>query len=150
MSCKYRLRKISDILKTLDAADAMVRLRDGVPEKVVGSEEFPDTVPCLNLSGRGNKDGVPSATRIGAGAVLLTTAALMQAFPPDRRCRCRMVYERCLTDRQCANPVGARRTATVLIGEKNDDDLIVDPHPLEWYSEALHTPAEVLAMFSGL
>ncbi|MFS7964916.1 hypothetical protein Hanom_Chr08g00755981 [Helianthus anomalus] len=35
-----------------------------------------------------------------------------------------------------------------VVGDGNE--WIVDPHPLEWYGEAIYTSAEVLAMFPGV
>ncbi|MFS7968282.1 hypothetical protein Hanom_Chr09g00795631 [Helianthus anomalus] len=74
----------------------------------------------------------------------------MQAFPSEYVQHCRAVYERCRSGRRCAYPVGDRRMSASPVDKVNIDDLIIDPHPLEYYAEALHTPAEVLAMFPDM
>ncbi|MFS7905750.1 hypothetical protein Hanom_Chr01g00051341 [Helianthus anomalus] len=150
MNLKYRLRKVSEILKTLDAADVMVRLGDQASDKAAGSGRFVDTVPCMRSSG--SKYDVLSITGIDgdAGVKLLSTDALMRVFRSDRRCRCKMVYKRRQSDRRCANLARAQMMTSAMDGEENGNDWIVDPHPLEWYGETLHTPAEVIAMFSDM
>ncbi|KAJ0934520.1 hypothetical protein HanRHA438_Chr03g0108351 [Helianthus annuus] len=157
MSRKCRLQKVSNILQTPDVAEAMVRLRDKVPDKTTECGESDminplNTVPCINLSGKGIKGDGPSVAGVDAdaGVVSLIADTLMQAFPPERLRRCRIVYERRQSGRRCTNPVGAWRMIASPAGEGNDDNLIVDPHPLEWYGEALHTPVEVLALFPDL
>ncbi|MFS7977606.1 hypothetical protein Hanom_Chr10g00905991 [Helianthus anomalus] len=74
----------------------------------------------------------------------------MRVFPSDRRGRCMMVDKRRHGDRRCAIPARAQMRTSAVDGEENDKDWIVDPHPLEWYGEALNTPAEVLAMFTDV
>ncbi|MFS8020879.1 hypothetical protein Hanom_Chr16g01420971 [Helianthus anomalus] len=145
MSRKYRLRRVSEILKTLDDADAMVCLVDQTPGKAVGNEGFLYTVPC---PGKG-KDDVPFLTGVGddAGVMLLSDDALMRVFPSDQRGRCTVVYKRRRSDRRFAILAGALMIKSAVGDGEKDNEWIVDPHPLEWYGEALHTPAEVLAMF---
>ncbi|MFS7919562.1 hypothetical protein Hanom_Chr03g00214081 [Helianthus anomalus] len=95
------------------------------------------------------KDDVPFFTGSGsdAGVMLLSADALMQVFLSDRRSRCTIVYKRRQSDRRCADPARAQMMTSAVGDEEKNNDWIVDPHPLEWYGEALQTPAEVLAMF---
>ncbi|MFS7891327.1 hypothetical protein Hanom_Chr00s000280g01633351 [Helianthus anomalus] len=116
----------------------MVRLGDHVSDKVAGSGRL-----------SGIKDDVISITGIDgdAGGKLLSADALMRVFPYDSRGRFKVVYKRRPSDRHCANPAKAYIRVSTLDGEEDDNVWIVDPHPLECYGEALHTPTEVLAMF---
>ncbi|MFS7939773.1 hypothetical protein Hanom_Chr05g00455891 [Helianthus anomalus] len=78
----------------------------------------------------------------------MSTDTLMGAIPPDHVQRCGLVYERRRSGRSGKNLVGDQEVVALLMGEENVDDLIVDPHPLECYGVALHTPAEVRATLS--
>ncbi|KAJ0433278.1 hypothetical protein HanIR_Chr17g0868481 [Helianthus annuus] len=79
--------------------------------------------------------------------VFLTADTRMQAFPPEYTQRCESVYQRRRFGRRCVSSVKGQKMPASPVDEVHVDDLIVDPHPLEYYGEALHTPAEVLAMF---
>ncbi|MFS7954093.1 hypothetical protein Hanom_Chr07g00626271 [Helianthus anomalus] len=71
----------------------------------------------------------------------------MQYFPSDRRGRCSVVHQRCQSGRLSATPAGAPMQASTMVGGENENPWIIDPHPLEWYGEVLHTPMEVWNMF---
>ncbi|MFS7939051.1 hypothetical protein Hanom_Chr05g00447071 [Helianthus anomalus] len=147
---KCRNRKMFDILRNLDAADALVCLRDPVTEKMIWGKKANtcDTMPWINRSCKSIRDDDPSKAE--AGVVLLSADTLMQAFPSEYVQHCRVLYERCRIGRRCAGSVGDRRMSASPVDEVHINDLIVDPHPLEYYGEGLHTPAAVLAMFPDM
>ncbi|MFS7961384.1 hypothetical protein Hanom_Chr08g00714381 [Helianthus anomalus] len=68
-------------------------------------------------------------------------------FPSYRKGRCSVVYKRRQSGRLSAILVGAQMMTSDVGDWEGENQWIVDPHPLEWYGEALHTPLEVLAMF---
>ncbi|MFS7911328.1 hypothetical protein Hanom_Chr02g00116831 [Helianthus anomalus] len=147
---KCRNRKMSDVLRNLDAAEALVRLQDPVTEKMIWGKKANsgDTMPWINRSCKSIRDDGPSKAE--ACVVLLSANTLMQAFPHEYVQRCRAVYERCRIGRRCAGSVGDRGISASPVDEVNINDLIVDPHLLEYYGEALHTPAKVLGMFPDM
>ncbi|MFS8007308.1 hypothetical protein Hanom_Chr14g01259491 [Helianthus anomalus] len=71
----------------------------------------------------------------------------MLSFPSDRRGQCSVVYKRRQSGRPFAIPVDAQMTTSIMGDGEGENPWIIDPHPLKWYGEALHTPLEVLAMF---
>ncbi|MFS7978531.1 hypothetical protein Hanom_Chr10g00916561 [Helianthus anomalus] len=107
-----------------------------------------DTPPQINRSCKSIEGEGPAEAEVGVA--LLSADTLVQAFPPEYVQRFRMVYGRRRSGRRCANPVGDRRLSASPVGEVNIDDLIVDPHPLEYYGEALYTTTEVMAMFPDM
>ncbi|MFS7889769.1 hypothetical protein Hanom_Chr00s000005g01610951 [Helianthus anomalus] len=147
MGREFRNQKISDVLRNLDVADGLIRLQDPVMEEMIRGKraDSGNTLPRINRSCKSIEYECPSEAEVGMA--LLSTDTLMPAFPFEYVQRCRIVYERRRSGRRCANPVGDRRVSASPVDEVNIDDLIIDPHPLEYYGEALYTPAEVLAMF---
>ncbi|MFS7956076.1 hypothetical protein Hanom_Chr07g00650301 [Helianthus anomalus] len=75
------------------------------------------------------------------GVTRLSAHALTQDFPFDWKGYCSIVYQRRRRDPCLAPP-----TETPMV-PVDDNEWIVDPHPLEWYGEALYTSVEVLSMF---
>ncbi|MFS8017040.1 hypothetical protein Hanom_Chr15g01375601 [Helianthus anomalus] len=154
MDRKCRNRKISDILRNLDAAEALVRLQEPVTEKMIRGKKASsnDTRPYINTSckGIGDDDLSRVQVQVGVHAVFLTADTLMHAFPPEYIQQCKTVYQRRRCGRRCVSSVEGPKMPTSPVDEVNFDDLIVDPHPLEYYCEALRTPAEVLAMFPDM
>ncbi|MFS7888847.1 hypothetical protein Hanom_Chr00s000002g01599881 [Helianthus anomalus] len=144
-------RKISDMLHTLDVAKALVRLQDPVKDKTMRGKKANsgDTMPCINRSCKGIGEDDPSRVQVKADidVVVLTADTLRQAFPPEYIQRCRVVYQRCRCGCRCVSSIEDQKIPASPVDEVNVDDLIADPHPLEYYGKALHTPAEVLAMF---
>ncbi|MFS8009026.1 hypothetical protein Hanom_Chr14g01279731 [Helianthus anomalus] len=144
-SRKYRSRWVTEILKTLDAAEAMLRLRSPSPEKAVGGTGFSCTVlyPCKG------KHGIPFPTRVvdDAGVTRLSANVSMQSFPSDRRGRCSVVDKRRQSGRPSAISADAQTTTSAMADGEGENPWIIDPHPLEWYGETLYTPLEVLAIF---
>ncbi|MFS8019927.1 hypothetical protein Hanom_Chr15g01409491 [Helianthus anomalus] len=143
---KYRSRRVSEILKTFDAAEALLHLGGLPSEKVAGSKGFPGTVP-YSYSGENyacfctRGDNVEGVTRLSANV-------LMQSFPSDRRGRCSVVYQQRQSGRLSAIPDDVPMSASAMVGGEGENPLIIDPHLLEWFGEALHTPLEVLDMFT--
>ncbi|MFS7986080.1 hypothetical protein Hanom_Chr11g01006201 [Helianthus anomalus] len=111
--------------------------------KEVNSE---DTVPRVSRSCKSIED--ESHSKADTGVISLSADTLLQAFPSNHVQRCMMVYERHRNGRRCAGLVVDRSVLAFPTDEVDVDDLIVDPHPLEYYGEALYTPAEVRAMLS--
>ncbi|MFS8007098.1 hypothetical protein Hanom_Chr14g01256991 [Helianthus anomalus] len=147
MGRQCRNWKISDVLRNLDAAEGLVHLQDSVTEEMIRGKQtnFDDTMTRINRACKNIEEDNPSWAEVGVA--LLLAGTLMQAFPSDYVQRCRAVYERRRNGRRCANPVGDQRVSVSPVDEVNIDDLIVDPHPLEYYCETFYTLAEVLAMF---
>ncbi|MFS8003552.1 hypothetical protein Hanom_Chr13g01215311 [Helianthus anomalus] len=150
MGRQCRNRKISDVLQNLDAADGLVGLQDLVTEEMVRDKRTDSGDPLPQIKRSCKSIGEEGLSKAGLGVARLSADTLMQAFPSDHVQRCRMVYERRRSGRRCASLVDDRRVSTSPVGEVNVDDLIVDPHPLEYYGEALYTPAEVRAMFADV
>ncbi|MFS7988988.1 hypothetical protein Hanom_Chr11g01041431 [Helianthus anomalus] len=142
---KYRLRRVSEILKTLDTVDAMLHFGSLTPEKAVESEGFFCTMPrpCKG------KDDIlfPTGVDDDAGVTRLSANVLMKSFPSDQRGRCSVVYKRRQSGRLSAILAEAQMMTSVVGDGEGENQWIVVPHPLEWYGEALHIPLEVLAMF---
>ncbi|MFS7993328.1 hypothetical protein Hanom_Chr12g01092771 [Helianthus anomalus] len=147
MGRKCHKQKIFHVLRRLDAADGLILLQVLVTKEMIRGKEVNsgDTVPQVSWSCRSIRDEDPS--RVEPGGVPLSADTLMQAFPPDHVQRCRLVYERRRSSRRNTSLVDDQRVLAFPIDEVNVDDLIVDPHHLEDYGEALYTPAEVRAMF---
>ncbi|MFS8002515.1 hypothetical protein Hanom_Chr13g01202981 [Helianthus anomalus] len=137
---RFRSRRVSEILKNFDAAEALLQLRGLSSEGAAGSN-----VPFL-YSGE-NYASRRSRGDNGEGVTRLSANVLMQSFPSDRRGRCLVVYQRRPSGRLSATPAGVPMTASTIVGGEGENPWIIDPHPLEWYGEALHTPLEVLDMF---
>ncbi|MFS7918977.1 hypothetical protein Hanom_Chr03g00207491 [Helianthus anomalus] len=141
---KFRSRRVSEILRTFDAAEALLLLA-GLPlERIVDRGGFLDPAPCSstreNLSFlriRGDNDG---------GVTRLSATVLTKRFLVGWRGRCSIVYEWRWSGWRSVALAGTQMTSVV--GDGNE--WIVDPHPLEWYCEAIYTSTEVLAMFPGL
>ncbi|MFS7929539.1 hypothetical protein Hanom_Chr04g00333671 [Helianthus anomalus] len=141
---KYRSRRVTEILKTLDAAEAMLRLGSLTSEKTVESDRFSSTVlhPCRGRNGI----PCPIGVDVNAGVTRLSANVLMQSFPSDRRGRYSIVYKRRQSWRPSTTTADAQMTTSAMGDGEGENPWIADPHPLEWYGEALHTPLEVLAM----
>ncbi|MFS7945192.1 hypothetical protein Hanom_Chr06g00521271 [Helianthus anomalus] len=146
MGRQCRNRKIFDVLRNLDATEGLVRLHDPVTEEMIRGKQTGsgDTMPRINRSCKSAGEDGPSKDEVGVTP--LSADTLMQAFPSEYVQRCRAVYERRRSGRRCANPVSDQRMSASPVDEVNIDELIIDPHPLEYYGEALHTPAEMLSM----
>ncbi|MFS7996435.1 hypothetical protein Hanom_Chr12g01129951 [Helianthus anomalus] len=71
----------------------------------------------------------------------------MQSFPSDQRGRCSVVYKRHQSRRPSTIPADVQMTAFTMGDGEGENPWIIDPHPLEWYGEVLHTPLEVLDIF---
>ncbi|MFS7997442.1 hypothetical protein Hanom_Chr12g01141821 [Helianthus anomalus] len=126
----------------------MLHLGSPLPEKAVRSAGFSYTVlhPCKG------KDGISFPTGVGddAGVTQLSANVLKQSFMYDRRGHCSVVYKRLHSGQPSTIPAGAQMTTSAMGDGEGENPWIVDPHPLEWYGETLHTPLEVLAMFPDL
>ncbi|MFS7917629.1 hypothetical protein Hanom_Chr03g00191341 [Helianthus anomalus] len=147
-SLRQLLDKISNVLRRLDVADALVHLQVSVTEEMIRGSEVnsSDAVPrvsqsCKRIENEGH-------SKAETGVVSLSADTLLQAFPSDHAQRCRMVYERCRNGHRCAGLVDDQSVLAFPVDEVNVNDLIVDPHPLECYGEALYTPPKVKAMLS--
>ncbi|MFS7950128.1 hypothetical protein Hanom_Chr07g00579731 [Helianthus anomalus] len=141
---KYRSWRVSEILKTFDAAEALLLLGGPVAEVAAGSGGFLCTVPFPHTG----EHFAPLRTRVDndEGFIRLSENVLTQGFPADWRSRCTVVYKQRRNDRSSETPAGTQMTSAVGDGT----EWIVDPHPLELYGEPLHTSVEVLAMFPGV
>ncbi|MFS8022630.1 hypothetical protein Hanom_Chr16g01441791 [Helianthus anomalus] len=150
MGRQCRNQKISDVLRNLDAVEGLVRLHDPMREEMIRGKktDSADTMRWINRACKSIGDDDPSKAKIGVALVSADT--LMQAFPSGYVQRCRVVYERHRSGPRFASPVGDQWMSASPVDEVNIDDLIIDPHPSEYYGEALHTPAEVLAMFLNM
>ncbi|MFS7961920.1 hypothetical protein Hanom_Chr08g00720621 [Helianthus anomalus] len=79
--------------------------------------------------------------------MFLSADALTQGFPSDQRGRCSVVYKRRQGGRLSAIPAGVQMMTSAVGDGESENKWIIDPQPLKWYGEALHTHVEVLAMF---
>ncbi|MFS8002102.1 hypothetical protein Hanom_Chr13g01198161 [Helianthus anomalus] len=141
---KFRSQRISEILRTFDVVEALLLLAGLPPERVSDRGGFLDSAPYSStrehfssLHIRGDKD---------EGVTPLSATVLTQRFPVGWRGRCSIVYERRQSNRRSVAMAGTQMASVV--GDGNE--WIVNPHPLEWYGEAIYTSAEVLALFSGV
>ncbi|MFS7946649.1 hypothetical protein Hanom_Chr06g00538851 [Helianthus anomalus] len=128
-------------MKTFDAAEALLLLAGLSMETVAGNGGVRGTV--LPLSTGRNHASSRAVDDNNEGVTRLSAHALTQVFPVDRKGHCSIVYQRCRRDRCLAPPT------EIPMVPVDDNEWIVDPHPLEWYGEALYTSEEVLAMFLG-
>ncbi|MFS7953469.1 hypothetical protein Hanom_Chr07g00619001 [Helianthus anomalus] len=132
---RFRSRRVSEIRKTFDAAEALLLRAGLLMETVVGNGGVRGTVPLVSTirnhaSSRDVDDNNEGVTRLSAHA-------LTQAFQVDWKGRCSIVYLRHRRDRCLAPPT---EIPMVLV---DDNVWIVDPRPLEWYGEALYTSTKV-------
>ncbi|MFS7935480.1 hypothetical protein Hanom_Chr05g00403981 [Helianthus anomalus] len=130
MSRRSYKQRLSDIFHRLDAANGLVRLQILVTEEMIRGAGVPSDVvpPRVSRSWRSiiYEDPSPADT----SAASLSADTLMGVVPPDRVQLCHL------------------GVLALPVVEENIDDLIVDPHPLEYYGEVLHTLAEVMATLS--
>ncbi|MFS7918725.1 hypothetical protein Hanom_Chr03g00204491 [Helianthus anomalus] len=148
MGRKCHKQKISHILRRLDAADALVHLQVLVIEEMIRGREVnsDDNVPRVSRSCKSIKD--EGHSKADTGVISLSADTLLKAFPSDHVQRYRMVYKRRRNGRRCACLVDDQSVLAFPVDEVNVNNLIVDPHPSEYYGEALYTPTEVRAMLS--
>ncbi|MFS8019334.1 hypothetical protein Hanom_Chr15g01402591 [Helianthus anomalus] len=114
------------------------------PERVADRGGFLDTAPYS--SARENFSSLRIRGDNDEGVTRLSATVLSQCFPVGWRGGCSIVYERRWSDRRSVTPT--RTQMAHVMGDGNK--WIVDPHPLEWYGEAIYTSVEVLAMFLGV
>ncbi|MFS7971597.1 hypothetical protein Hanom_Chr09g00834741 [Helianthus anomalus] len=101
----------------------------------------PSSIGRNHSSSRGVDDNNGGVTKLSANV-------LAQAFPTDWKGRCTIVYQRLRRDR--SSVISADMSASVTGDGRSENPWIVDPHPLAWYGEVLHTPLDVLDMFPGV
>ncbi|MFS7948025.1 hypothetical protein Hanom_Chr06g00555101 [Helianthus anomalus] len=141
---QVRRRRVPEILRVLDAADALLDLSDSLTAPAVWDEDVNGTnlYDSNWIRSRLADDNNGGVTRLSAHLVTLS-------FPVDQRGSCSIVYQRC---RRAVPPfeVSAGGDATVVAGDggENANPWAVDPHPLSDYGEVLHTPFAVLDMLS--
>ncbi|MFS7947575.1 hypothetical protein Hanom_Chr06g00549881 [Helianthus anomalus] len=141
-------QRLFDIFRRLDAADGLVRLQIPVTEEMIKGKRVPcdDALPQVS---RCCKSVIyEDLSQADASPVSLSADTLMGVVPPDHVQGCGLVYERRRGGRSGKNQVDDQEVVALLLDEENVGDLIIDPHPLECYGVALHTPAEVRATLS--
>ncbi|KAJ0791464.1 hypothetical protein HanOQP8_Chr01g0005831 [Helianthus annuus] len=141
---------MSEILKTLDAADGLLLLSGSLvgPTTCDGGFQGASLAdssrnPILSRLANDNNGGV---TRLSVHLV-------SQAFPADWKGRCSIVYQRCRRGTPSTLPAVVPIGEEVVVAEDDGGDAnpwIVDPHPLSEYGEVLRTPFGVLDMFPGV
>ncbi|MFS8006986.1 hypothetical protein Hanom_Chr14g01255651 [Helianthus anomalus] len=145
---RFRCRRISKILKSFDPADGLLLLSDLSTETVARDGGVHGAV--LHESSR-NLALSHSVDDNNEGVTRLSAYAVTQAFPADWRGRCSIVYQRCRRGSCSAPPVeiptGVHMVAPATSDGEGINPWIVDPHPLAWYGEVLHTLLGVLDMF---
>ncbi|MFS7997038.1 hypothetical protein Hanom_Chr12g01137011 [Helianthus anomalus] len=149
---RFRSRRISKILKTFEIAKALLPLAGLSTETVARNGGLRGSIPFVatgrtHAYSRAVNDNNEGVTRLSAHA-------LIQAFPVDSKGLFSIVYRRRRRDPCLAPPTEVPADVHVTVSSMDDwggsNPLIVDPHPLAWYGEMLHTPLEVLDMFPGV
>ncbi|MFS7989218.1 hypothetical protein Hanom_Chr11g01044151 [Helianthus anomalus] len=119
-----RRRRVSDILKTLDAVDGLFLLSGSLTEPFV-------------------RDGDDN----NGGVTRLLVHAVTQAFPADWRGQCSIVYQRRRRGSCAVPPAKAPTGENITVAAVDDGEganpWIVDPCPLSEYGEVMHTPLGV-------
>ncbi|MFS8024390.1 hypothetical protein Hanom_Chr16g01462661 [Helianthus anomalus] len=144
---RFRSRRVSEILKTFDAVVALLLLVGLSMDMVARNGGVRGTIPPVatartHASSRVVDDNNGGVTRLSAHA-------LIQAFPVGWKGRCLIVYRRRRHD-PCLTPADVHMTVPATGDGGVSNPLIVDPHPLAWYGEVLHTPLDVLDIFPGV
>ncbi|MFS8032308.1 hypothetical protein Hanom_Chr17g01556051 [Helianthus anomalus] len=142
------VEELSDIFRRLDAADGLVHLHIPVTEEMIRGEGLPSDAVLPRVSRSCRSIIYEDSSQADTSAASLSADTVMGIVSPDRVQRCQLVYERRHGGRFGKNLVGNQVVVAFPVVEENVDDLIVDPHPLEFYGEVLHTPAEVMATLS--
>ncbi|MFS7953182.1 hypothetical protein Hanom_Chr07g00615551 [Helianthus anomalus] len=141
---KFRSWRVSEILKTFDAAEALLLLTGLPSERVADRGGFLDTAPYSST--RENFSSLRIRGDNDEGVTRLSATVLTQRVLVGWRGCCSIVYERRRSDRRSVALAGTQMASVV--GDGNE--WIGDPHPLEWFGEAIYTSAEVLTMFPGV
>ncbi|MFS7964542.1 hypothetical protein Hanom_Chr08g00751571 [Helianthus anomalus] len=111
-----------------------------------GGVPLDEVLPRVNRSCKSIINGEPSHAE--ASDAVLSADTLIRAFPSDHIQRSEVVYERRRGSRSGKKSAEDQEVVVAPVDEGNTDELIVDPHLLEYYGEVLHTPAEVKADLS--
>ncbi|MFS7913168.1 hypothetical protein Hanom_Chr02g00138661 [Helianthus anomalus] len=125
MSRRSYKQRLSDIFRSLDATDGLVRLQVLVIEDMIRGEEVPldNIVPRASRSCKSVIHEEPSHAE--SSAAVLSTDTLMRVCPPDRLRRCGVVYERRRGGRSGKKPIDDQTMMAAPVDEGNTDELIL-------------------------
>ncbi|MFS7931855.1 hypothetical protein Hanom_Chr04g00360941 [Helianthus anomalus] len=132
-----RWRRLSEVLKVLEAADALLLLSNPLHDLIVRDEGVNDANRQDALE---NRIRLRLADENNGGVTPLSAHLVTRSFPVDRRGGPSIVYQQ---RRRVVIPAGVAED-----GEEDVNPWIVDPHLLSEYGEVLHTPYGVLDQLS--
>ncbi|MFS7903842.1 hypothetical protein Hanom_Chr01g00028891 [Helianthus anomalus] len=143
---QIRWGRISEVLKTLEAADALLLLSGLTLDPSTSGGGSYGVIPPDFSRGRLFSDLLDDNN---GGVTRLSAHLVTRSFPADRRRSSLIIYQR---RRSAAFPAEVPTDENVVVAAGDDREnvnpWIVDPHPLFEYGEVLHTPYRVLDMLS--